>query len=153
MPRTTREAVAKHGDFMLKQTLAFAAVSLTLAGGAWAQSSDVASGNMHFDAKDMDTNGDNMITKDEMMAYGEKMWKMMSKGADSIPVKEAAADFAQGGLKFSAHGMDTDHDGTVSKEEFMKYAAHKFDKMKGSNGMISVADATKDFSTGNMPGK
>jgi hypothetical protein len=138
---------------MLKVITAFVAASLTLAGGARAQSNDFATGNMHFVAADIDTNGDHMITKEEMMAYGEKMWNMMSKGAASIPVPEAKADFAQGGLRFSANTMDTDHDGSISKEEFLKYAAHKFDKMKGKDGMMSVDDAGKDFATGNRGSK
>jgi hypothetical protein len=45
--------------------------------------------------------------------------------------------------------MDTDHDGKISRDEFMKYAEQKFDKMKNSQGMISVADATVNFARGN----
>jgi hypothetical protein len=127
---------------------------LLLAATAYAQSSaDVATGNMHFDAKDMDMNHDGKITKDEMMQYGQKMWDMMAKGAASISVKDAAKDFAQGNLRFSARAMDADHDGTISKDEFMKYTEQKFDKMKGSDGTVSVADAASAFSRGNMHAK
>ncbi len=124
---------------------------LLLAATVHAQSSaDVATGNMHFDAKDMDMNHDGKITKDEMMQYGQKMWDMMAKGAASIPVNDAAKDFAQGNLRFSARAMDTDHDGTITKDEFMKYTEQKFEKMKGSDGTVSVADVAAAFSRGNM---
>ena len=123
---------------------------LAFAAGAGAQSSDFATGNMHFDAAAMDANGDHMISKDEFMQYGEKMWGMMSKGAPTVAVREAAQDFARGNMRFSAKMMDADHDGTISKEEFMAYGERKFDKMKDKSGMMSAADATKYFSRGNM---
>jgi hypothetical protein len=135
---------------MLKVRLMFSAALLLVAGGALAQTANnFATGNMHFDAKDMDTNGDHMITREEMMKYGEKMWDMMANGKDTIRISVAAKDFATGGLAFNAKAMDTDHDGSVSKAEFLAYAGKKFDKMKNSDGMMSVADAAKAFARGN----
>lgn len=134
---------------MLKIKVAICAAALSLAVGAHAQG-NFATGNMKFDAKAMDANGDNMISKDEFMAYGEKMWGSMTKGSSTISVKDAAQAFARGNMNFSAKAMDTDHDGTISKDEFMKYGEAKFDKMKDANGMISVDDAWKDFARGNM---
>jgi hypothetical protein len=99
----------------------------------------------------MDANGDGRITQDEFMKYGETMWGMMAKNAPSIPVIEAAKDFAQGNLRFNAEEMDTNHDGMVSKEEFMKYAEKKFDQMKDAQGTISVQAAAQAFSRGNQP--
>jgi hypothetical protein len=133
---------------MFKLRLMFPAALLLIAGSAYA-ANEFATGNVHFDAKDMDTNGDNMITRDEMMKYAEKMWDMMAKGKDTIRISVAAKDFATGGLAFNAQAMDTDHDGTVSKEEFLAYAGRKFDKMKKTDGMISVSDAAKAFARGN----
>ena len=134
----------------MKTLLSVCAAVLLLSGTASAQHpDDFATGNMHFDAKSMDTNGDHMISKDEFMAYGEKMWNMMAKNGKTISVTEAAQDFARGGLRFSAKAMDADHDGTISKEEFMKYSERKFDHMKHSDGMISVSDAAKAFARGN----
>ena len=135
---------------MLKHTLIVTAAALTLMTGAHAQSNDIATGNMRFDAKAMDADHDGKITKDEFMKYGETMWGMMSKGADSISVHDAAVAFAKGNMRFSAKAMDVDHDGTITKDEFMKYGGDRFDKMKGPDGMMSVADATKDFARGNM---
>ncbi len=88
-----------------------AGVLLLQAGAAFAQSNEFATGNMHFDAKDMDTNGDHMITREEMVAYAEKQWDMMAHGKDTIPIAVAAKDFATGGVNFKAHAIDTDHDG------------------------------------------
>jgi EF hand len=124
---------------------------LLLAGGVHAQATNAfATANMHFEAKDMDADHDGKITMDEMMKYGETMWGMMAKDATSIPVADAAKDFAKGNLRFSAKAMDTDHDGTITKDEFMKYAQQKFNKMKSADGTISVADAEAAFSRGNM---
>ena len=60
-----------------------AGVLLLQAGAALAQSNEFATGNMHFDAKDMDTNGDHMITREEMVAYAEKQWDLMAQGKDT----------------------------------------------------------------------
>jgi Ca2+-binding EF-hand superfamily protein len=140
---------------MLKHLWALAAATLLLAGSAQAQvTDDFATGNMHFDVKAMDTNHDGMISHDEMKAYGEKMWSAMAKDAPTIPVVQAAQDFARGNVNFNAKAMDTDHDGTISKDEFMTYAEHKFDKMKkDSHGMVSVADASAAFARGNPAAK
>jgi EF-hand domain pair len=132
-----------------------AVVLVLLAGGAQAQTSNsnaFATGNpMHFDAKAMDTNGDKMITKAEMMAYAEKMWDSMANGQDTIRISRATKDFATGGLAFNAKAIDTDHDGTISKKEFLDYAEHKFDKMVHPDGMISVQEAAKAFARGTPP--
>jgi len=129
--------------------LIIAAASLLLAGGAYAQSNDFATGNMHFDAKDMDTNGDHMITRDEMTAYAEKQWDMMAQGKDTIPIAAAAKDFATGGVNFKARAIDTDHDGSISKAEFVAFAGKKFDSMKKTDNMVSVADMARSIARGN----
>ena len=136
---------------MFKYPLSLAAAALLLASGTHAQvKDDFATGNMHFDVKAMHANADGMISKDEFMKYGDTMWRTMAKGAPSIPVAQAAQDFARGNLRFDAKAMDNDHDGKISKDEFMKYAEQKFDKMKNSQGMISVADAAANFARGNQ---
>ena len=134
---------------MLKVRLMISAAALLLAGGAFAQGNDFATGNMHFDAKDMDTNGDHMITREEMIAYAEKSWEQMAQGKDTIPISVAAKDFATGGVNFRARAIDTDHDGTISKAEFVAYAGKKFDGMKKTDNMVSVADMAKAIARGN----
>ena len=111
-----------------------------------------ANGNMHFDANEMDANHDGMISKDEYMHYGETMWgRMTQEGKETISVDEASKNFADGNMKFSAKAMDADHDGTITKDEFMKYDEAMWGKMKkDKNGMMTVADAGKNFSRGNM---
>jgi major membrane immunogen (membrane-anchored lipoprotein) len=133
---------------MFKLSAMLAAALLLPVSGASAQTNTFATGHWHFDAKDMDTNGDKMISRDEMMKYAEQMWAKMADGKDTIRISVAAKDFATGGLAFNAHAMDTDHDGTISKEEFLAYAGKKFDKMKKTDGMVSVTDVAKAFSRG-----
>ena len=119
--------------------------------GFAADTAQFANGNMHFDVSEMDANHDGMVSKDEFMKYGETMWQRMSGGKETISVADAGKDFATGNMNFSAKAMDTDHDGTISKDEFMKYGEAKWNKMdKEGKGMMSVADASKDFSRGNM---
>src|ERR1700740_2832121 len=122
---------------------------LLLAGGAFAQSNEFATGNMHFAAIDMDTNGDHMITREEMVKYAEKQWEMMAHGKDTIPIGVAAKDFATGGVNFKARTIDTDHDGTISKAEFVAYAGKKFDSMKKTDNMVSVDDMARAIARGN----
>jgi hypothetical protein len=138
---------------MLKLGLTVCAASLLLAGGAYAQTNDFATGNMHFDAKDMDTNGDHMITREEMQQYAEKMWATMSQGKDTIPITVAAKDFATGGVNFRAREIDADHDGSITKEEWLAYTGKKFDTMKKTDGMVSVSDMAKAFARGNTTPK
>jgi hypothetical protein len=122
-------------------------------GVAFAQApADIARGNMRFDAKAADANGDGMISQDEMTKNAETMWERMARAENvSIPVADAARDFSRGNLSFEAKSVDADGDGMVTKDEFMKYGQAKFDAMKSPKGMISVADAAKAFGRGNQP--
>ena len=79
---------------MSKLAMTLSVASLLLAGGAHAQSNNFATGNMHFDAKDMDVNGDHMVSREEMQQYAEKLWQSMSEGKDTIPISVATKDFA-----------------------------------------------------------
>ena len=130
------------------QLTVYAAI-LLLAGAAHAQSNQFATGNMHFDAKEMDTNGDHMITRQEMIAYAEKTWDMMAQGKATLPIAVAAKDFASGGVNFKARSIDTDHDGTISKEEYVAFTTRKFDSMKKTDNMVSVDDMAKAIARGN----
>ena len=134
---------------MFKVQLTICAAAMLLAGAAYAQGNDFATGNMHFDAKEMDTNGDHMITRDEMMKHAEKAWDSMAQGKDTIPIAVAAKDFATGGVNFKARAIDTDHDGTISKAEFVAYAGKKFDTMKKTDNMVSVDDMAHAIARGN----
>lgn len=125
-----------------------AALTLLLCNIALAQN-DFATGNMHFDAHDMDTNGDRMVSREEMLAYAQKTWEMMAQGKASIPIDVAARDFATGGVSFDAHAIDTDHDGTISKAEYLAYSGRKFDSMAHDKRLVPVEEMAKAFARGN----
>jgi hypothetical protein len=130
--------------------LSFAAAALWLTVSAHGQVTDqFATGNMHFDAKAMDANGDGKITRTEAMSYAHHMWKMMSVGKSAIPVQQAAEDFARGNLSLNAPEMDTNHDGMISEKEYMDYVAHRFDRMKNAEGNMTLVGAAEAFSQGN----
>jgi hypothetical protein len=101
--------------------------------------------NMHFDAKDMDTNKDHMISRDEMQAYAEKMWASMSNGKSTIPIALSTENFATAGVNMDAVAMDTDNDGSISKQEFVAYTLKRYDAMPKTNGMVSVDVMAKAF--------
>jgi hypothetical protein len=133
----------------IRSKLAVLAAIGPLIGAAHSQTNEFATGNMHFDAREMDTNGDHMITREEMIAYAEKTWDMMAHGKDTISVAVAAKDFASGGVNYKARTIDKDHDGTISKQEYIDYATRKFEIMKKTDNMVSVDDMAKAISRGN----
>jgi len=134
---------------MRLQHFYFGALLLSLAGWVHAQSNGFATGNMHFDAKEMDTNGDHMITREEMIAYAQKTWDMMAHGNSTVSIAVADKDFATGGVNYQAHAIDTDHDGTISKEEYVAYATRKFESMQKTDNMVSVEEMARAFARGN----
>jgi EF hand len=127
----------------------FGVLVLSLAGLAHAQSNGFATGNMHFDAKEMDTDGDHMVTREEMIAYAQKTWDMMAHGKNTLPIAIADKDFASGGVNYQARAIDTDHDGTISKDEYVAYATRKFEGMKKTDNMVSVDEMARAFARGN----
>ena len=127
----------------------FGALMLSLAALVHAQSNGFATGNMHFDVKEMDANGDHMITREEMIAYAQKTWDMMAHGNSTIPIAVADKDFATGGVNYQARAIDTDHDGTLSKEEYVAYATRKFESMKKTDNMVSIEEMARAFARGN----
>jgi Ca2+-binding EF-hand superfamily protein len=69
----------------------------------------------------------------------------------SFAQADSSTDFAHGGMHFSAKAMDTDNDGMISKDEFMKYHADMWDQMtKDSNGSMSTSDASSAFARAGM---
>jgi hypothetical protein len=111
---------------------------------AQTNASDVLS-SMHFSAKEMDTNGDHMVSREEMQAYAEKMWEKMSNGKPTIPIALTTENFATAGVNMSAKDMDTDNDGSVSKKEFIAYTLKRYDAMPKTNGMVPVDALDKAF--------
>jgi Ca2+-binding EF-hand superfamily protein len=118
---------------------------LTSVSFAQEQSADFARGGMHFSAKAMDTNGDAMISNDEFMKYHAAMWEQMTTDSNgNMTLSDASAAFARGGMHIDVNKMDPNKDGTISKDEFMKYEATHWSLLpRDASGQISVTDLEK----------
>jgi len=110
----------------------------------------------------MDTNGDGMLSKDEWIAYQEKIFAMLDKNKTGVldaktfvsPDGGELVSFATGGyargLRTEAmmHKIDSDGDGTISHDEYIAYQTKIFDMMdtstahKGKVGPEEVMFAT-----------
>jgi len=109
------------------------------------QSAEFARGGMHFSAKAMDADSNGMISKDEFMTYHAAMWDQMTKDSNGkMTTGDATAAFARGGMHVDVNKMDPDKDGTISKDEFMKYEATHWSLLpKDASGQIAVTDMQK----------
>jgi hypothetical protein len=90
----------------------------------------------------IDTDGDSTISKDEWLAYQEKVWAAFPKNKDGKVDEKAfttrsgsMVSFATGGYarglqtKEMMRKIDTDGDGTVSHDEFIAYQTKLFEMM------------------------
>jgi Ca2+-binding EF-hand superfamily protein len=70
-------------------------------------------------------------------------------------IAQDATAFATGNMSEAVKSMDANHDGLITKEEFLKYEAEQFDKMqKTKDGMVTADDMLKYLrSPGNTGGK
>ena len=110
----------------------------------------------------IDTNGDGMISKDEWLAFQERVFAMLDKSkTGTLDAKSfISADggdlvsFATGGyargLRTAAmmHKIDTDGDGTISHDEYIAYQTKVFDMMDTSTAHKGMLGPQEMFATG-----
>jgi hypothetical protein len=90
----------------------------------------------------LDTDGDSTISKDEWLAYQEKVWEAFPKNKDGkvdekafttrtgALVSFATGDYARGlKTKEMMHKIDADGDGMVSHDEFIAYQTKLFEML------------------------
>ena len=110
----------------------------------------------------IDTNGDGMISKDEWIAYQEKVFAMLDKNQSGAldaktfisPDGGELVSFATGGYarglrtKAMMHKIDTDGDGTISHDEYIAYQTKIFDMMDTSTDHKGIIGHQEMFATG-----
>ncbi len=110
----------------------------------------------------IDANGDGMISKDEWLAYQEKVFAMLDKNKtgtlDAKTFISASggelASFATGGYarglrtRAMMHKIDADGDGRVSHDEYIAYQSKIFDMMDTSTTHQGMVGPQEMFATG-----
>jgi hypothetical protein len=110
----------------------------------------------------VDTNGDGMVSRDEWIAYQEKVFAMLDKNKTGTldaktfvdPSGGELATFATGGYarglrtRAMMHKIDTDGDGTISHDEYIAYQTKIFDMMDTSTAHKGMLGPQEMFATG-----
>jgi len=110
----------------------------------------------------IDTDGDGTISKDEWIAYQEKVFAMLDKNQSGAldaktfisPDGGELVSFATGGYarglrtKAMMHKIDTDGDGKISRDEYIAYQTKIFDMMDTSTDHKGMIGHQEMFATG-----
>ena len=112
----------------------------------------------------MDTNHDNMVSRKEWIRFQDKVFAMLDKQktgrvdeSEYMAASSEVASFATGGY---ASGLltpemfkkiDTDGDGTISRQEFLGYQLRVFDMMDTSRAHKGMLGPGEFFATGGAP--
>ena len=110
----------------------------------------------------MDTNGDGMISKDEWIAFQEKVFAMLDKAKSGMLdekefmgpggaelVSFATAGYARGlKTKEMFKKIDTDSDGTISKDEWLNLQKKVFEMMDTNPSHKGMLDHNEFFGRG-----
>jgi hypothetical protein len=112
----------------------------------------------------IDTNHDGMVSRDEWIAFQEKVFAMLDKNktgkvdeAQYLGAKPEMVSFATGGYasglltKEMFKKIDVDKDGTISHEEFINYQMKVFDMMDTSTSHKGMLGPGEYFATGGKP--
>lgn len=152
-------------------TLAFGAITLvcaTLAGSddmnAFATGGYASGLRTESMMHRMDTNHDNMVSREEWNTFQDKVFAMLDKKktgkldeSEYMAASPQVASFATGGY---ASGLltpemfkkiDTDGDGTISRQEFRSYQLRVFDMMDTSSTHKGMLGPQEFFATGGAP--
>lgn len=112
----------------------------------------------------IDTNHDRMISRDEWLAFQNKVFAMLDRNntgrvdeTEYMRGYPALASFATGGYASGLlsremfNKIDTDHDGTISHDEFIDYQLKVFEMMDTSGAHKGMLGPGEFFATGGKP--